>query len=200
MSDEDEVGSVDEGGVPGVVDRTVVRVSERRAGSGGKSGADDGPGGESGRAVDRPRRWKRPESVLVVVHSDAGDVLLLQRRDDPTFWQSVTGSLEEGETPAAAARRELAEETGLELPVHDLELRTTFEIRPPWRARYAPGVTRNLEHAFTARVAGAKPVTLSPEEHLDFLWLPAVEALERVSSPTNREPIRRLLAAAKGAR
>lgn len=182
----------------GVVDRTAVRASG--PGSGEQSGADGATGGGSDGAVDRPHRWKRPESVLVVVHSDAGDVLLLQRRDDPTFWQSVTGSLEEGETPAAAARRELAEETGLDLPVHDLKLRTTFEIRPPWRARYAPGVTRNLEHAFTARVDEVEPVTLNPEEHLDFLWLPAAEALERVSSATNREPIRRLLAAAKGAR
>lgn len=45
--------------------------------------------------------FKRPESVLVVIcEQETGRVLMLQRRDDPAFWQSVTGSLEPGETPA----------------------------------------------------------------------------------------------------
>ena len=163
----------------------------------GKDRAVRASSGEPGEGTGGDVPWKRPESVLVVVHSDDGQILLLQRRDDPTFWQSVTGSLEPGERPAEAARRELFEETALALAVHDLGLRTTFEIRPPWRARYAPGVTHNLEHAFTARTERACEVTLSEREHLAFLWLPAREALERASSPTNREPIRRLLTATK---
>ena len=60
-----------------------------------------------------PPRYKRPFSVLVVVHTRSGEVLLLRRRDPPDFWQSVTGSLREGESPAEAAARELAEETGI---------------------------------------------------------------------------------------
>ncbi|ELO92801.1 dihydroneopterin triphosphate pyrophosphatase, partial [Salmonella enterica subsp. enterica serovar Enteritidis str. 6.0562-1] len=32
---------------------------------------------------------------------------MLQRRDDPDFWQSVTGSIEEGETALQAAVREV---------------------------------------------------------------------------------------------
>lgn len=40
--------------------------------------------------------YKQPVSVLVVIYAkDTGRVLMLQRRDDPDFWQSVTGSLEE---------------------------------------------------------------------------------------------------------
>jgi len=56
--------------------------------------------------------YKRPESVLVVIHTPRGEVLLLRRRQPADFWQSVTGSLEWGESTAQAARRELAEETG----------------------------------------------------------------------------------------
>ncbi len=42
-------------------------------------------------------QYKRPVSVLVVIYAeDTKRVLMLQRRDDPDFWQSVTGSLEEG--------------------------------------------------------------------------------------------------------
>jgi hypothetical protein len=40
--------------------------------------------------------FKLPVSVLVVIYAeDTKRVLMLQRRDDPAFWQSVTGSLEE---------------------------------------------------------------------------------------------------------
>lgn len=37
--------------------------------------------------------FKLPVSVLVVIYAeDTKRVLMLQRRDDPAFWQSVTGS------------------------------------------------------------------------------------------------------------
>ena len=36
--------------------------------------------------------FKRPESVLVVVHAAAGRVLMLERTSPPRFWQSVTGA------------------------------------------------------------------------------------------------------------
>ena len=58
--------------------------------------------------------FKRPESVLVVVYTIAGDVLRLLRREPAGFWQSVTGSLLENETPLKAALREVREETGLD--------------------------------------------------------------------------------------
>jgi dATP pyrophosphohydrolase len=38
-------------------------------------------------------RYKRPESVLVVIHTATGEVLVLRRCQPPDFWQSVTGSL-----------------------------------------------------------------------------------------------------------
>ena len=54
------------------------------------------------------KKFKRPESVLVVVYTRTGKVLLLKRADDPDFWQSVTGSLLWEETePRQAAAREL---------------------------------------------------------------------------------------------
>ena len=35
---------------------------------------------------------KIPQSVLVVIHTPALEVLLIERADAPGFWQSVTGS------------------------------------------------------------------------------------------------------------
>jgi 8-oxo-dGTP pyrophosphatase MutT (NUDIX family) len=61
-----------------------------------------------------PMAFKLPESVLVVVHTPALDVLLLERTANPGFWQSVTGSREPDDPDLeATARRELLEETGL---------------------------------------------------------------------------------------
>jgi ADP-ribose pyrophosphatase YjhB (NUDIX family) len=51
--------------------------------------------------------------VLIVIYTDGGEFLLLERRRPAGFWQSVTGSLEWGEMPTRAARRELIEETGI---------------------------------------------------------------------------------------
>ncbi len=136
---------------------------------------------------------KRPESVLVVIHTPAAEVLLLQRHDNPAFWQSVTGSLEPGETPMQAAVRELAEETGLTGEVVDHHHHVRFEIRDQWRARYAPEVTHNVEHRFSVCVERQVPVRIDPSEHDAWCWLPFEEALSRTSSPTNTEALRAIV-------
>ncbi|MFV8797329.1 NUDIX domain-containing protein, partial [Yersinia sp. LJYL362] len=60
--------------------------------------------------------YKRPESILAVIYAkNSGRVLMLQRRDDPDFWQSVTGSLEGDETPLETAQREVKEEVGIDI-------------------------------------------------------------------------------------
>ncbi|HWP12502.1 MAG TPA: NUDIX domain-containing protein, partial [Ramlibacter sp.] len=60
-----------------------------------------------------PRPFKIPESVLVVIHTPALDVLLVDRADAPNYWQSVTGSKDVPDEPLAlTAAREVFEETG----------------------------------------------------------------------------------------
>ena len=139
---------------------------------------------------------KRPESVLVVVYDAAGRALLLQRADDPAFWQSVTGSLRwDEDRPLDAARRELEEETGLPgRGLTDLQLRYRYPILPRWRPRYAPGMTENIEHAFAVRVAAGAPVRLNPAEHRAWCWLDLDRAAARVASWSNRDALRRVQA------
>ena len=139
-----------------------------------------------------PSAHRRPESVLVMVHTHDGEVLLLRRVDPPDFWQSVTGALLPGETPMEAARRELVEETGItaSAPLVETGVVREFPIVGPWRARYAPGVTLNREHAFTLALPGRVPVRLAAGEHAEHAWLPAAQAAERVASWTNRDAIR----------
>ena len=138
---------------------------------------------------------RRPESVLVVVYTTALQILLLERVQPPGFWQSVTGSLEWGETPEQAARREVFEETRLpDDGLRDGRRSQRFEILPQWRARFAPDVESNLEHVWYLELPSIQKVTLNPAEHRGCEWLDLDAALERVSSWTNRDAIAALRA------
>lgn len=137
---------------------------------------------------------KIPESVLVVIHTAALEVLLLERADAPGFWQSVTGSKDfPDEDWAATARRELLEETGIaDGELVDWGLQNRYEIYPRWRHRYAPGVTHNLERVFGLRLPAPRTPRLAPREHSAFVWLPWAEAADRCFSPSNAEAILQL--------
>ena len=142
-----------------------------------------------------PRRFKTPVSVLVVIHTRDLQVLLLERADAPDFWQSVTGSQEDGETLRETAIREVAEETGLEPACYvlsDWNLENRYEIFERWRHRYAPGVGHNTEHVFGLLLPEPVPVTLSPREHLQACWLPWEAAAARCFSSSNAAAILRL--------
>ena len=137
---------------------------------------------------------KLPVSVLVVIHTAALDVLLLERASRPGFWQSVTGSLDAHDEPLErAAEREVLEETGIVAASGRLErwnVTNTFEIYKHWRHRFAPGVVYNTEHVFGLRLERRLPVALAPDEHTDFMWLAWQEAAERCFSWSNRDAIR----------
>ena len=72
---------------------------------------------------------KIPESVLVVIHTPALDVLLIERADKPGFWQSVTGSKD--------ARSHLIKESALPVGIPELERSGARQFV----ANNAPGVT-----------------------------------------------------------
>ena len=139
--------------------------------------------------------FKRPESVLVLVYTTVGEVLVLRRRAPPDFWQSVTGSLEWDENdPLDTARRELDEETGITpVELHNCGVINRFAILPQWRHRYQEGVTENTEYLILAQLPQRVPVRLNPNEHSEYCWLPRREAAERMTSWTNREAVLRFV-------
>ena len=144
------------------------------------------------------RPWKIPESVLVVIHTPALDVLLIRRADAEDFWQSVTGSKDsEDEALALTAAREVEEETGivcrpgtdLAQRLVDWNLQNIYEIYPRWRSRYAPGITHNTEHLFGLCVPDRVTPQLDPREHTAWRWLPYRDAADACFSPSNAEAI-----------
>ena len=145
-----------------------------------------------------PSCMKIPESVLVLIHSPQGEVLLLERADAPGSWQSVTGSRADAAEPLRdTAVREVAEETGLRigsagLPAEhlvDWDRRNVYPILPAWAHRYAPGTTHNTEHVFSLQVGRESPIRLNPHEHLHAEWLPWQQAAARCFSHTNAAAI-----------
>jgi dATP pyrophosphohydrolase len=141
-------------------------------------------------------RYKIPISVLVLVYTPDLRVLLIERADHPGYWQSVTGSQEDGETLMQTAVRELREETGIDAVARgglvDWKMANVFEIYKHWANRFPPGTTHNTEHVFALPVPDVVPVRLAPREHLRYLWLPWREAAAKCFSWTNRAVIERL--------
>jgi dATP pyrophosphohydrolase len=139
---------------------------------------------------------KIPVSVLVVVHTPALEVLLLERALRPGYWQSVTGSVDRPDEPLEqAAVREVREETGIVATPAELlrwNVINTFRIWGEWSHRFVPGTTHNTEHVFSLQVAERVPVTLAPGEHLAYVWLPWREAAHKCFSWSNREAIEML--------
>lgn len=143
--------------------------------------------------------YKRPESVLVMIYDHLGQVLVLQRKDDPEFWQSVTGTIEAEELPIETAIREVLEETGIDIVTQGYDLVDTrvinqYEIRPEWRYKYPPGEFTNTEYVFSVCVNSELPLTLT--EHLTHDWMLPEDAQQKVWSQSNKDAIARHFAIA----
>jgi dATP pyrophosphohydrolase len=145
------------------------------------------------------RAFKIPESVLVVIHTPALDVLMIRRADSPgDFWQSVTGRKDFADEPfAQTAWREVGEETGIDCRpgsplasrLVDWSLENVYAIYPHWLHRYAPGVTHNTERLFSLSVPQGTPIRLSSREHTHHQWLPYRDAADLATSASNAEAI-----------
>ena len=120
--------------------------------------------------------YKLPRSVQVVIFTNSAskrEYLLLKRVESHGgFWQTITGSLEQGESHLEAAVREVSEETGFQASpdsLIDLDLENRFVIAPQWLKRYAPGVTHNEEKCFALLCEKANP-TIDSREHVAYQW------------------------------
>ncbi len=137
-----------------------------------------------------PSRGPDLRTVSVVPLAADGRVLLLRRSEARGgFWQQVTGRIEPGESPEAAARRELLEETGADVAVESLEYRHSFALDPSLN-RVRPGSLVLVEEtAFAARLPPGFAPVLS-DEHAEHAWVTPAEALERLRFAGLRRAVR----------
>ena len=142
-------------------------------------------------------KYKNNQSVLVVIYAEnTHRVLMLQREDDPTFWQSVTGTIEIDETLRETAIREVWEEVGLKIAedaviLWDCNEVVEFEIFPHFRYKYAPHITHCHEHWFLLAVEDEFKPILS--EHLAYQWVSPEQAVQMTKSPNNAAAIKKYL-------
>jgi lipoyl(octanoyl) transferase len=145
----------------------------------------------------RPRPGSGPDlrTVSVVPVAADGRVLLLRRSAARGgFWQQVTGRIEPGESPEQAARRELEEETGADVPVEPLAYRHAFALDPGLN-RVRPGALVLVEEtAFAARLPAGFVARLS-EEHSEQVWATPDEAAVRLRFAGLRRAVRLATAA-----
>ncbi len=137
----------------------------------------------------------RPETirlVKVMVHDDHRVLLLHRRPERGNFWQPITGSIEDGESPIETARREIAEETGNRGEPEELDLQQSFMIESHYlETLYSTPIIAS-ETGFVARLRSDLPIRIDAEEHDDFGWFTFGEAYERIRWTDDREALERL--------
>jgi len=133
---------------------------------------------ELGRQPARGRPDLRTVSVVPVAPD--GRILLLKRTQERGgFWQPVTGRIEQGEAPQAAAERELREETGLSALVRPLEYRHGFALAPGFNRVREGALVVAEEEAFVAQLGEAGVPHLS-HEHTEHAWFSPEQALDQI--------------------
>lgn len=109
---------------------------------------------------------------MVMIHRGDELLVLLRCEADGGYWHTVAGGVEEGETYAEAAARELGEEVGLD--AEPLDLDTTY-------------VYDDVEgRAFRVHVPAGWEPTLN-EEHDEYRWCSPGEAATLFHWPETRE-------------
>jgi 8-oxo-dGTP diphosphatase len=116
------------------------------------------------------QKWQQglipdPQAVAVILVNDLGEVLLQLRDNNPNIsfaneWTLPGGVVEANETPEQAARRELAEETGLHL---ELSLWKIYKRKPENR------LFSIEQHVYTGKTrVSASEMTLGEGQALQY--------------------------------
>lgn len=127
---------------------------------------------------------RQPFSVNVFIATfDGGSprFLLLQKRARvdlglESFWQGVTGGIEDDESKEEAAIREVYEETQIAgMQLFDVNFTCRFSTEKEWTYMYNMKYLEIVEHTFLGLIPEKRPPTLSGE-HTAYRWLKYSEA------------------------
>ncbi|WP_109507760.1 NUDIX hydrolase [Nocardioides speluncae] len=137
---------------------------------------------------------KQPPDVVAAgaVVTRRGKQVLLVHRPKYDDWSFPKGKVERGEHVTAAAVREVAEETGIDI-----------RLGPPLRVqRYSTGARMKTVHYWVARAVGEDDVSrYLPNHEIDqVVWAPYDDAMQLLSYPYDRETLRESLTVRKKTR
>jgi phosphoglycolate phosphatase-like HAD superfamily hydrolase/ADP-ribose pyrophosphatase YjhB (NUDIX family) len=133
------------------------------------------------RQADHGAGWERHPvcTVGALVYNAAGEALMVRTQKWSGLWGIPGGKIKYGETSPEALRREIKEETNLEIAEIEFVLAQDC-VRSKEFYREAHFVLLN----YTCRVAGPCEVRLN-EEAQEFHWVPPAEALKmELNQPT----------------
>jgi 8-oxo-dGTP pyrophosphatase MutT (NUDIX family) len=138
--------------------------------------------------AQRQRRAERETSAGGVVFRRGADddVRFLLIRDSYRNWGLPKGHLELEEPPADAARREVAEETGL----GDLILHGPIQVID-WYFRFRGKTIHKYCHFFLFESKQGEPVPQAEEGITDCAWHPLATSLETISYDNARSVLER---------
>jgi dATP pyrophosphohydrolase len=140
---------------------------------------------------------RRPEDAFVFVRRGSEFLVLHRSPEQGGYWHGVAGALEEGETAAAGAARELLEETGLAAEptaVGEPYAYPLSDQEPQRGALYAPGTREVVVTSWVADAPAGWEPTLD-WEHDDYRWCTAAEACELFHWPEPSAQLRLLTGA-----
>lgn len=130
--------------------------------------------------MDKKNELIRPMAITLkaVIMGGDGKVLLLKRSKKERFnkgkWDFPGGHIEKDETVNEALRREIQEETGLQIKIGQVISITEF----PKKSEQFKNEKRGIR--FIA-YANDDKVELNKNEHSEYVWLPIDEAIEKLN-------------------
>jgi 8-oxo-dGTP pyrophosphatase MutT (NUDIX family) len=142
-----------------------------------------GGGGEGG---GRARARRETSAGGIVYRLDGGHPLVLLIRDSYKNWGFPKGHVESGEEPAAAALREVSEETGLS----DLAVRGSIEVID-WYFRFRGQLIHKFCEFFLMETGESKTSPQRAEGITACQWVEFDEAESMVSYTNARGVLRR---------
>ncbi len=136
--------------------------------------------------MNRPRAKLETSAGGVVYRMHDGQPLYLLIRDSYKNWGFPKGHIEKGEQPAAAAVREVGEETGL----GDVEVRGDIDVID-WYFRFRGRLIHKVCHFFLMETSATRTCPQRAEGISACKWVPFDEAVSRISYGNAREILRR---------
>jgi 8-oxo-dGTP pyrophosphatase MutT (NUDIX family) len=126
------------------------------------------------------------KKILAFLFNGEKFLLLRNNSKDPShggdYWFTVTGSVEANESIEDAVKREVEEET-------NLEVSEIFDLK--WGSVYSWGGEDHLENNFLAFVNDGEVIL--NEEHVDSEWLDLNEYIKKINWDLNKEELRKVL-------